>query len=261
MIIIKISRFYKKLVLTVFTITILISCVIRIEPGKDIDASWEKRITFTPENPMPLRGSEKLIHTKQYPVVIFMHGCTGIENHAEMQWGQYLKDLGFIVVIPDSLARRDRYPSCDGATASYFGTHTTHRLRQQEIDNAYTMVVNSPWAQKNNIFLMGHSEGGIAAARTKRDDFQGIIISGWTCHSKYQGYAGIYSPLTVPVLSIIWKQDRWFPQGRHDHGTCESSLVGRARSKHVTLEGFDHNTFYSTLAREEVKKFLLENLK
>lgn len=241
--------------------TLLASCATRMEPGTDVSTAWDKRITFSPEKSTPIRGAETVTLTKQHPVVIFMHGCTGIENHAEMQWGQYLKDLGFVVVIPDSLARRDRHPSCDGATASYFGTHTTHRLRQQEIDYAHERVMNAPWAQKQNIFLMGHSEGGIAAARTKRSDFQGIIISGWTCHSKYQGYAGVYSPVSVPVLSILWKHDRWFPPGRHDHGTCESSLAGRQGSKHITLDGVDHNTFPSPQAREEVKKFLMQNLK
>jgi len=240
-------------------ITVLTSCA-TMEPGADISAAWEKRVTFTPELENPLRASEIPFTTKQYPVVIFMHGCTGIEDHAEIQWGKYLRDLGFIVVMPDSLARRDRHRSCDGATASYFGTQTTHRLRQQEIDYAYEMVSNSNWAQKKNIFLMGHSEGGIAAARTKRGDFQGIIISGWTCTSKYQGYAGIYSPETVPVLSILWKQDRWFPLGTHSHGTCEVSLEGRPGSQHITLDGFDHNTFVSPIARDAVKNFFAKNM-
>ena len=240
--------------------TFLTSCA-TMEPGTDISASWEKRVTFTPELEAPIRALEIPPTTKQYPVVIFMHGCTGIESHAEMQWGKYLRDLGFIVVIPDSLARKDRHRSCDGATAAYFGTHTTHRLRQQEIDYAYEKVMISAWAQKKNVFLMGHSEGGIAAARTRRGDFQGIIISGWTCTSKYQGYAGVYSPETVPVLSILWKQDRWYPSGRHDYGTCEASIAGRLGSKHITLDGFDHNTFFSSVAREEVKSFLAENMK
>ena len=239
----------------------LFSACSTMEPGTDVPKSWERKVAFTPELDLPLKAEEIPPTKRRYPVVIFMHGCSGIENHSEMVWGKYLRDLGFIVVIPDSLARRDRYRSCDGATASYFGTDITHRSRQQEIDYAYEKVANSTWAQKENIFLMGHSEGGIAAARTRRGDFQGIIISGWTCTTKYKGYAGIYSPETVPVLSILWKHDRWFPAGGHTHGTCEASLAGRPGSKHITLDGVEHTTFPSSIAREEVRNFLMKNLK
>lgn len=236
----------------------LSSCA-TMQPGTDIATAWERRVTFTPEQEGLVRATEAPPATRQYPVVIFMHGCTGIDI-AEMSWGKFLRDLGFIVVIPDSLARRDRHASCDGATAGYYGSHTTHRLRQQEIDYALEKVMNSAWAQKDKLFLMGHSEGGVAAARTPRGEFRGIIISGWTCTSKYPGYAGIYSPKTVPVLSILWTNDRWFPSGAHTEGTCEASLAGRTGSKHLSLEGFNHNTFPSPVAREEVKGFLEKNL-
>lgn len=242
-------------------LTALLTSCATMEPGTDIASAWVKGVAFTPELKTPTSPAAIPIGLKKYPVVIFMHGCTGIEDHAEVQWGNYLREQGFIVVIPNSLARKDRHRSCDGATAAYFGTHVTHRLRQQEIDDAYERVVKSEWAQKQNVFLMGHSEGGIAAARTKRGDFQAIVISGWTCTSKYPGYAGVYAPATVPVLSLLWKNDRWFPSGRHDHGTCEASIAGRQGSTHITLDGFDHNTFSSLLARESVRKFLMANMK
>lgn len=251
-------------------LNILVSCLVvalssaalsacaTMEAGSDISNAWEKGLAFTPEkeNAVPL-GT--LTTVNQYPVVLFMHGCSGIES-AEMSWGKFLKNLGFVVIIPDSLARRDRVKSCDTSTANYFGTHTTHRLRQQEIDYALEKMQTSPWSDKKNIFLMGHSEGGVAAARTRHGEFRGIIISGWTCTTKYEGYGGIYSPKTVPILSILWNWDRWYPTGGHTSGTCEKSFAGRTMAKHISLDGFNHNTFVSPVAREEVQKFVMENL-
>ena len=36
--------------------------------------------------------------TKKHPVVIFMHGCGGI-NESTLRWGKFLSELGYIAVF------------------------------------------------------------------------------------------------------------------------------------------------------------------
>lgn len=226
-----------------------------MEAGTDIQTAWDKGMAFVPSREPVYSPANLPPITASYPVVIFMHGCSGITAEGEVQWGKYLRDLGYVVLVPNSVARRDRGPVCDTTSAQHYGRDTYHRLRQQEIDFALEKVLSSGWARKDRVFLMGHSDGGVAAALTSRSEFRGIIISAWTCTTKYTAYTGIRSPKEVPVLSLMWSWDRWYPSG-HLSGTCESSLSGRRGSKHVTLDGYGHNTYPSPVARQEVRTFL-----
>ena len=51
---------------------------------------------------------------KPMPVILFMHGCSGIQA-AETGWAPFLRQNGFVVVLPDSFAR-ERPQSCDPRT-------------------------------------------------------------------------------------------------------------------------------------------------
>lgn len=248
------------ILLGLISIVIWLAACTTVPTGQDVTTSWSKGLAFSPDEAEP-RPLGEIQTSKRYPVLVLMHGCTGIESGSEIAWAKFIRDLGFFVVVPDSMARQDRGPSCDPRTAQHFGGYTVHGMRQQEINYAVAKVREAPWFDQRNLFLMGHSEGGVAAARTTRGDFNGIVISGWTCTSnRYPIFAGIHSPSSVPVLSLLWTWDRWFPAG-DTSGTCEASLQGRAGSKHVSLEGTNHNTFPSPIARDEVHRFLRVNLK
>ena len=115
---------------------------------------------------------------KPLPVVIYMHGCTGITADHDLRWGQFIKALGFIVVLPDSMKRPGRRQNCDPKAKRGGAFPQVFAMRQEEIRYAVEQLKSSPWADSKNVFLMGHSEGGNAAAQSKLGGLRGVIISG-----------------------------------------------------------------------------------
>ena len=99
-------------------------------------------------------------------------------------------------------------------------------MRQEEIRYALEQVQKSTWADTNNVFLMGHSEGGTAAARNTLGDFRGIIISAWTCtNSARPDFDGIFAPLETPTLTLEWDHDAW-REGTPQQGSCATKFGG-----------------------------------
>jgi poly(3-hydroxybutyrate) depolymerase len=144
-----------------------------------VGKSWEKAEVFVPGRLFTSVPSKVSVE-KPLPVVVYMHGCTGISAH-DSQWGTFIKELGFIAVLPDSMARPGRKWNCNPVMKRGGSFPQAHAMRQEEISYVLKQIKMSLWADTKNIFLMGHSEGGTAVARNRLDGFRGIIISGWAC--------------------------------------------------------------------------------
>lgn len=130
-------------------------------------------------------------------------------------------------------------------------------MRLEEIRYAYDQVKKSPWADTNNVYLMGHSEGGVAAARTKLEGFNGIIISGWRCtNTKNPSFDGIFAPLDTPILTLEWNHDDW--SNDSTKGSCADKFGERKKARQVLFPGNGHNVFEQSQAREAVAQFLKE---
>ena len=230
-----------------------------LPPGQDVMTSWEKAMVFVPGRTQAadmsfLNG----FASKPLPVVIYLHGCSGITSHNDIPWAKYISDLGFVVILPDSLARRDRGLSCDPTTAQHFSA-TVHARRLEEVAFTIDKVRSAAWANGKNIFLMGHSEGGIATARTAISGFRGAIISGWTCTAPYPSFDGIFLPLDTPILTMGWDMDPWYYGGRYQ-GSCQTKFANRAKPKHLQFSGREHSTSHIPAAKEALATFLKENL-
>lgn len=182
---------------------------------------------------------------KPRPVVLLIHGCDGIKR-AESSWAGFLKGEGYIVVEPDSFAR-SRPISCDPQShrAGLFPGVTVYRL--DEVTYALEQLRKAPWADQRNLFLMGHSEGGVIVANANLSGFRGVIISAWICRS------GLIVPDETAVLAIDHENDPWFPYSSGQH--CSNLFGSRTNARQVTLQGFDHNTFEAP-AERAVKDFL-----
>ena len=78
-------------------------CAPATAPGRaaDVALTWERRLERRPEAPPPV------------PVVVFMHGCTGIWTSDTPAWVSFLASHGYAVVAPDSFARPGRLSNCD----------------------------------------------------------------------------------------------------------------------------------------------------
>ena len=54
------------------------------------------------------------------------------------------------------------------------------------------------------MFLLGHSEGAMAATRTSDIGFKGIIVSGFLCS------LGVMASASTPILATSWRADPYF---------------------------------------------------
>ncbi len=220
--------------------------------------SWEKAEVFVPGSFFTSAPSKVSVE-KPLPVVIYMHGCTGISMH-DSQWGNYIKGLGFIAVLPDSMARPGRKQNCNPATKRGGLFPQAHAMRQEEIRYALEQVKKSPWADSKNIFLMGHSEGGVAAARNRLDGFRGIIISGWHCtNSQDTNFDGVFAPIETPILTLEWDRDPWYAGTTRD-GSCTNKFGERKKTRQILFSGSQHDTYQQSGAQDAVARFLKENL-
>jgi dienelactone hydrolase len=223
----------------------------------NVALSWDKAQVYLPGSGSTVTP-DKVKVAKPAPVVIYLHGCAGL-NTESTSWGEHLSALGYIVVQPDSFARRSE-SNCDTKLKKFGLFPKAHTMRQQEIRFALDAVRKSPWADANNIFLMGFSEGGTAAARTKLDGFRGIIITGWRCtNTKNPNFDGIFAPKETPVLTVEWSKDDW--QNDATKGSCSDKFGDRPKATQLLLPGNGHPVFDQVTAREAVARFIKENLK
>jgi hypothetical protein len=225
----------------------------------NVAMSWDDAMVFVPGR-FFTTTPDKVTVNKPLPVVIYLHGCTGIDPNHDMRWGDFVKRLGYIAVLPNSMARPGRKPNCDPKTKSGGGFPQAPAMRIEEIRYAMEQIKKSAWADTDNVFLMGHSEGGQAAARTKLGGFRGIIISGWHCtNSKRPGFDGIFAPLETAILTLEWDHDAWF-EGTPQQGSCTNKFGERKKARQVLFSGTQHSTYEQPEAHDAVAQFLKENL-
>jgi hypothetical protein len=105
------------------------------------------------------------------------------------------------------------------------------------------------WADKQRIFLMGHSEGAMAVTRTPDMGFKGVIVAGFICS------LGVMASANTPILAISWSSDPYF-QNRGFQ--CDSQWGARDNGKLVLLQGHGHGTVSSVEARRAVISFLAQ---
>ena len=223
--------------------------------NKDVELSWEKASVYVPGQWMA--NTSDITVTGPKPVLIYLHGCIGITSH-DRNWASAINNMGFIVIMLNSFERPGRISNCDPvAKTNTQAFPRSHEYRQQEITYAIDQVLKSSWADKNNIFLMGHSEGGIAVARANHNNLAGEIISGWTCTNPDPAFHGIKAPKEMPVLSIASVDDEW-RKGRPSEGKCSNVANNRSNFKGVDLPGWHHNTYGYAEARQAVQDFLTQ---
>ena len=225
----------------------------------NVGKSWEEATVLVPGRIFSI-APHKVNVDKPLPVVIYMHGCTGITADHDLRWGHFIKGLGFIAILPDSMARPGRRQNCDPRTRSGGAFPQAHAMRQEEIRYALEQIKKSRWADSKNVYLMGHSEGGQAAARNKLGEFRGVIISGWTCtQADDPDRDGIFAPLDTPILALEWDRDPW-RVGRPSEGSCANKFGERKKARQVLFSGSEHATYDQAEARSAVAQFLKENL-
>lgn len=190
------------------------------------------------------------------PLVIYMHGCYGITWRDHDHYIAFFFENNYAVLAPNSYAREYKPISC------YPWRHTgalhrdVLRFRLAEARFAYEFAKTLPWVDKQNIFLVGWSEGGITTARYRHGGLAGRVILGWTCNSGWPEYRGISGPRDEPILAVVSPKDPWF-DNPWSRGHCGNFMTFRKNSESVVLdEPYIHDVLELPSVQEKVIKFL-----
>ena len=235
-----------------FVAALLAGCASVPKDVPDVERTWLAAKAYVPGRLFSTTPAQ-IADSQPMPVVLYFHGCTGLWRH-DYHWAEELKDLGFVVIQPDSFARSERKSNCDPRTnqTGYFPPAAA--MRDEEIRFAVERVRTMPWADPARIFVMGHSEGGRAATTNVVPGVRGTIISGWSCSSRRTIWNGIAHPHSHPTLILEWERDPW----NRSNGSCEHYLSGRTQTTYLKMRGDGHGSVENPQARQAAKEFLLK---
>ena len=111
--------------------------------SQDVKKSWDEAIVYIPGKFFST-SVQKIQVDKPMPVIIYLHGCVGINRNHDANWASLLIDQGFIVVMPDSMARPGRLTNCDPRLKKRTNTFpAVYEYRQQEITYALEQTTAS----------------------------------------------------------------------------------------------------------------------
>ena len=196
----------------------------------------------------------------KYPTVLYMHGSSGLYR-GEVYQRYIVEELGYVFFAPNSHKIKNR-PTYQSPTKQkkYM---KVHRVRVAEIDYNSKRLLKSGFVDKNNLFLMGNSEGGLASAIFESNIFNGRIITAFSCESSYF-YTNfkLGSKKSEPFLNIIGTHDQFFgKETAHNkkykvkgHGI--EKLSSYKNAKVVILPKAKHDLTRNIYVKDEVLGFL-----
>ena len=195
------------------------------------------------------------------PVVIHAHGSGPF---ADQVFQKSITAAGYLFIAPNSHATQGR-PSHNIPYSSKETYEAIHAIRQAEIGYAAKKVLEFPFVDKSNIFLVGSSEGGLASARYPGSEFKGRVVMGWTCEAGYfTDYPGIGAHPKDPFLNIVGYHDEYFGVeapasiGRDITGNCGRALAmgGFENSKVIIYPEGLHNNRNNQYIQSDIINFL-----
>jgi len=224
----------------------------------EVARTWETAQVYLPPPRAwheAFRPADVPVPDRPLPTVVYLHGCKGITGN-DTGWAAQLTAAGYAVVMPRSFARKYRPTNCEPSTHTAGWSPEVHDMRQEEIAYTLAKLRELSWIDQRNVFLMGHSEGGLAVALWHGGEFRGHIISSWTCSNRsWPAHDGIWAPARIPVLAISFTSDPWY-KGTYMEGSCEAKFGGRKFARQVAIPGPGHFTWQEQEARDAVTDFL-----
>ena len=199
------------------------------------------------------------------PVVVFLHGSSGLELKAIGEWQLWLASLGVASIAPDSFALPDRltYKSPVGKDV-YEKIHT---LRASEISLAVQALRAAPWADMSRLVLAGTSEGGPAVARYRGNEFVGRMLYSWSCENNYFVQEHHTAVITQPVLNVMSSTDVFFSPSNSwlgnsaAKGYCGDALKDNKQATIVLIPGAPHTLLNLPATRTATAGFVRDVLK
>ena len=154
---------------------------------------------------------------KKAPVVVYMHGSGQAFDRSgevpKLKWdygyAEWITQAGYLFVAPDSYGMKDR-PSFSSPVPKEL-YEQVHDIRQAEIAQAAKSLVEQPFADTGEMYLLGVSEGAMAAARYAGKEFKGRLVLSWSCEPGYfTDYPKVGSGSKDPFLNIMGYRDFYF---------------------------------------------------
>ena len=198
------------------------------------------------------------------PVVLFLHGSSGLGLAAIGEWQAWLAGFGIASIAPDSMALPQRltYKSpIDKATYE-----KVHALRASEVGIALAALRTLPWVDPARIVLAGTSEGGVPVARDP-GAWAGRMIFSWSCEDNYFVEQHRTATIAEPVLNVMSATDVFFSPSNawlgnaQAKGHCGAALKDHKAATIVLIPGAPHTMLNLPQARQAVRAWLLELLK
>jgi len=206
------------------------------------------------------------VGSKAVPVVLFLHGSSGLGLKAIGEWQQWLAGLGYASVAPDSfsLPGRVTYKSPIDK-ASY---ERVHALRSSEIGPMLAALKAQGWADSAQLVLAGTSEGSVPVARHAGNEFAARMLYAWSCESNYF----VQEPRNAfesgkPVLNVISSTDPFFSRSNswlgnaEAKGHCGAVLKDNARAAVLLVPDAPHTLLNMPAARSATAGFLSQAVK
>lgn len=204
--------------------------------------------------------------TRRVPVVVFMHGSSGLGLKAIGEWQAWLAGLGVASFAPDSFALPERLTYKSPVAQEFY--ERIHALRLSEVELSVQALRTVPWADTGRMLLAGTSEGAVPVARYAGKEFAGRIIFSWSCEDNYfvRGHATAL-PAELPVLNVISASDPYFsasnpwlgnPTAR---GHCAQALKDSKNASIVLISGAPHTLINLPQARHATAGFIADVLK
>lgn len=195
------------------------------------------------------------------PVVVFLHGSSGLRLKAIADWQAWLATLGVASVAPDSFALSERVTYSSPVDKAFY--EKIHALRGAEIAATLAPVKLAPWADSARLVLAGTSEGAVAVARYSGKEFAARMIFSWSCEDNYfvERPNNAIDP-DRPVLNIMSTVDPYFSQSNSwlgnaaAKGHCGDALKDHKQATIVLIPGAPHTLMTLPAARSVTAAFL-----
>ena len=195
------------------------------------------------------------------PVLVFLHGSSGLQLPAIAEWQRWLAGRGVASVAPDSFALPGRVTYQSPIAVEVY--EAIHALRASEIDAMQAALAGAAWADPQRRLLAGTSEGAVAVARHDGRGFAGRVLFAWSCEDNYfvQGHRTAPAP-QVPVLNVISANDPFFSADNRwlgnaaARGHCAAALAGHPQATMVLIAGAPHTLINLPAARHALDGFL-----
>lgn len=195
------------------------------------------------------------------PVVLFLHGSSGLGLRAIEEWQRWLAERGVASVAPDSFALPDRLTYTSPVSTDVY--ERIHALRASEIDAMRMALAGTAWADSARVLLAGTSEGAVAVARHGGEGFAGRMLFAWSCEDNYFVHAH-HTALApqVPVLNVISSTDPFFSPSNvwlgnaAARGHCAAAFAAHRNATVLLIPGAPHTLLNLPAAQHAVEGFL-----